>query len=446
MYGFTFFIYRTLTGWQARLAGRFTTAGVAVAAGCLAALLTGFQTETYRALSQQTLGLLMAVLALGWLGAWRFRAPVQVERRLPRHATAGLPVRYTLRLRNLRHRPEAGLRLRERLADTRPSYEEFAAALRARDRRGRWFSFGREPLPEWKPLALTRETHAPTLLPHGEAELTLELLPQRRGVLPLEGVWVARTDPLGLFRAADFHPLPGALCVLPRRYPLPPLALPGAHRYQPGGVALAGSVGLADEFVSLREYRPGDPLRRVHWKSWAKAGQPVVKEFEDEFFVRHALILDTFCEDPQSPAFEEAVSVAASFACTLLTQESLLDLLFVGPQAYCFTAGRGLAHTEQILEVLAAVKVCPDQPFEVLNHLVLRHVSLVSGGVAVFLAWDEPRRELARRLEQLGVPLLSLVVVTPQAAEQTRRLLQIHPEPSCHIVEVGRVAEDLARL
>jgi uncharacterized protein (DUF58 family) len=55
-----------------------------------------------------------------------------------------------------------------------------------------------------------------------------------------------------------------------------------------------------------------------------------VKEFEDEFFVRHALVLDTFTDEPHSEILEEAVSVAASFACTVLTQESLLDLLFVG--------------------------------------------------------------------------------------------------------------------
>ena len=88
----------------------------------------------------------------------------------------------------------------------------------------------------------------------------------------------------------------------------------------------------------------------------AKAGKPIVKEFEDEFFVRHALVLDTFTGDPRNELFEEAVSVAASFACAVLNQESLLDLLFVESKAYCFTAGRGLSHTEQILEILAAVQ------------------------------------------------------------------------------------------
>ena len=48
------------------------------------------------------------------------------------------------------------------------------------------------------------------------------------------------------------------------------------------------------------------------------------------FSCGHALVLDTFTDEPHSEIFEEAVSVAASFACTVLTQESLLDLLFVG--------------------------------------------------------------------------------------------------------------------
>ena len=90
-------------------------------------------------------------------------------------------------------------------------------------------------------------------------------------------------------------------------------------------------MGDSEEFVALRDYRPGDPLKRIHWRTWARIGRPVVREYQDEFFVRHALVFDTFLSAP-TPAFEEAVSVAASFACTVGTQESLLDLLFVGPR------------------------------------------------------------------------------------------------------------------
>ena len=134
-------------------------------------------------------------------------------------------------------------------------------------------------------------------------------------MLRFVGVTLARPDPLGLFRALVNQPAPQSALILPKRYPLPPIALPGAMKYQQGGVALASNVGRSEEFVALREYRRGDPWRHIHWRSWAKTGKPIVKEFEDEFFVRHALVLDTFTDQPHEDQFEEAVSVAASFAC-----------------------------------------------------------------------------------------------------------------------------------
>ena len=74
-----------------------------------------------------------------------------------------------------------------------------------------------------------------------------------------------------------------------------------------------------------------------------------------------AAVLDTFDDEPQSEILEEAVSVAASFACAVLTQESLLDLLFVGPEAFSVTAGRGVGHVERMLEILAAVRPCRER-------------------------------------------------------------------------------------
>jgi len=50
------------------------------------------------------------------------------------------------------------------------------------------------------------------------------------------------------------------------------------------------------------------------------------------------------------------VSVSASFAATVQTQDSLLDLMFVGTEAYVFTAGRGVGHVDRMLEVLAEVR------------------------------------------------------------------------------------------
>ena len=231
------------------------------------------------------------------------------------------------------------LRLLEELADPRPTYEMFArrglgaavAHWRARPRSG----------------AATRipESTLPPLAPGERCEVTVAFTPRRRGAVELTSSTVARADPLGLFRALRGVDTPGSLLVLPARFVVPELALPGTRVHQPGGVSLASSVGDSEEFFGLRDYRPGDPLQRVHWKSFARTGKPVVKEFQDEFFERHALVLDTFGE-ADAPVLEDAVALAASFASTVDTHESLLDLLFVGAGAYCYTADAGCCRSK----------------------------------------------------------------------------------------------------
>ena len=171
-----------------------------------------------------------------------------------------------------------------------------------------------------------------------------------------------------------------------------------------------------------------------------------MKEFQDEFFVRHALVLDTFTDDPHNEVFEEAVSVAASFVCTIQTQESLLDLLFVGPQSYCLTAGRGLAHADQMLEILASVQPCSEQPFVALESLVLNHARLVSGCICVLLAWDETRRKFVEELRGFGVPVLAVVIV-PRGHETSLDPGPMGDQPErVHVIEVGQVEAGLARL
>jgi uncharacterized protein (DUF58 family) len=264
-------------------------------------------------------------------------------------------------------------------------------------------------------------------------------------VLRFTGATVARTDPMGLYRSFVNTTNVESILILPRRYPLPPIALPGAMRYQEGGIALASNIGRSEEFVSLRDYRRGDPLRHIHWRSWAKVGRPIVKEFEDEFFVRHALVLDTFTDDPRSDALEEAISVAASFACTVLTQESLLDLLFVGAESYCFTAGRGLGHADQMLEILASVRACRDKSVQTLEELVINHVAAVSGCICAFIDWDNARQEFVKKIRALDVPVLVFVVIEAGGDKPEAGVMHDQPE-NFHVLEIGHVEETLSRL
>lgn len=435
--------YRATSGvwyWAGR---RFTLPGVTLVVAWMVAAAVGVDIEN--TVTYQSFALLLALLLFAFGCSFFFRAKFSAVRLLPRVGTAGQPLRYRVQLKNLTAKNQDGLTLLENLADPRPSFAGWLAFQLAEGRRVQPFRINQRRSRNPFRQAKLKTAEIPPMPPGGEAEAHLEILPLRRGILHLTGVTVARPDPLGLFRSFIRVSAPQTVLVLPRRYPLSSIALPGAVRYQKGGVALATHVGSSEEFVALRDYRHGDPLRHIHWRSWAKVGKPIVKEFEDEFYVRHALVLDTFDDEPNSEVLEEAVSVAASFACTILTQESLLDLLFVGNQSYCFTAGRGLAQADQMLEILASVRNCADQPFATLESLVLNHASAVSGCICVLQRWDGARQKLIEKLKALGVPLLVLIVVPAGAKKLDAGPMRNEPE-NFHVLEIGKIEEALRQL
>jgi len=427
---------------QYTLARRLTPAGKLAGAALVGAMIFGPNTRL--TVSYQVFTLALAMLTVAALLSVRAPRGLETRRRLPRFGTVGEPLTYHVLVRNPGPEARAGLSLLEDLEDPRPDFATFVSTHEPDEARRNWFD-RKVAYHRWAWLIeqnrrLEIAEHAvPTVPSRTTVEVRVTATPRRRGRARFLGVSVARPDPLGLVRALRQHDLPDALVILPKRYPLPPLQLPGTRRYQPGGITLASSVGDSEEFLSLREYRPGDPLKRIHWRSWARAGKPIVREYQDEFFVRHGLVLDTFVPAP-TPVFEEAVSVSASFAATVHTQDSLLDLMFVGPEAYVFTAGRGVGHVDRMLEVLAEVRPCPDRDFAALHRLVVERHSLLSGLVCVLVAWDDARRALVGHLRALGVPSLVLVV-----SEDAGLDAELETAGARRLVP-GRIAEGLARL
>jgi hypothetical protein len=437
-------VYRFVSWLRYRTVRRFTKAGLILLGALVLSGLMGPDTDD--SVTYQGFALLLFLLGVAVCFSSFFRVQVIPARVLPRFGTVGCPVQYRVVLKNCSARTQQDLILLEDLADPRPKFDEWLAMKQAYNQELRSFRVApRQRKNPFRP-ATVKEAVVPAIAPQQEVEARGELTPWRRGLLRFEGVTLARPDAFGLFRAFAKRPLPQSMLVLPKRYPLPPVALPGTLKYQQGGVALAANVGQSEEFVALRDYRAGDPMRHIHWRSWARAGKPVVKEFEDEFFVRHALVLDTFTRHPHSELFEEAVSVAASFACTVQSQESLLDLLLVGPHSYCFTSGRGLAHADQMLEILASVRPCGEQSFRTLEHLVFNHISAVSGCICVLLAWDPERQNLVEKLQALHVPVLVTVLVEPGGK------MSLDPGPmrnqpdKFHVLQLGKVEQGLARL
>lgn len=424
----TYWGLRALSALQHFGSERLTLAGWLVlgAAGTAAAL----GIDTSRTMNFQAFTFGAALLLVAFVVAWFFRVRADVARELPRYATAGERFDYRVVVRNQGKRAIEALSVRETLRDPRPGYAEWRRAREPGEERRNWFD-REQGYFRWRWLIERRTPERATRaalesVPPGEQRsVTLWLRPRRRGRLELDAVQLSRLEPLGLVRGLAKIPSPGRVIALPKRYRLPAFALPGQRRFQQGGVTLATSVGDSEEFIGLREYRPGDPLQRVHWKSYARTGSPIVKEFQDEFFERHALILDTSTDKGEDAAFEEAVAVAASFVYAIDTRECLLDLLFVGGEVRTYTAGRGQMQLEHMLEVLAGVGPSAPADFAELSRAVLAQRGALTSCVVVLLSWDDARRSFVDALRRTGVELRVLLV--SEATQAPAGVTLLHP-------------------
>lgn len=101
----------------------------------------------------------------------------------------------------------------------------------------------------------------------------------RRGYVRGGPIEVVLTDPLGLVEVRLAGTVPGQTLVLP---PVPRAGAPGRG---PGWLPAAGEAsrhGAGPEVVGVREYRSGDAVRSVHWRSTARRGRLMVRDLADD--------------------------------------------------------------------------------------------------------------------------------------------------------------------
>ena len=425
---------------------KLTAAGWLVFFTVVAAAIFGLNTQ--ETLIYQVFSLCTGLLAIALVASWRLGVRARMTRSLPPVATAGEEFSYGVTVTNLGERELPALEVDDALAATRPARAEFVRYKVNEDRTRnvfdrlvgypRWVSLMR-----WKTGARVERAALGAIAPGATRTATLKCTALRRGELRFDALTLSRDEPLGLMRALSRQRAPETLLVMPRTYPVAPIDLPGTRRLQPGGVAFAGRVGDAEEFVSLRDYRAGDSPRRIHWKAWARTGRPVVKEYADEFFVRHALLLDTF-PTGDTARFEAAVSVAASLVVMPRSGESLLDLMFVEDRAYTLTRGRGLGAATDLLRVLATVTPSEGK-FETLAEAALLNAKRISGGICVFLEWDAARRDLVTRLRALGIALRVWIVADEGEASVRDPGPMAGDEKNFRVVTPRNLAAELAR-
>lgn len=356
---------------------------------------------------------LVALISVAAAAGAFFRPVVEIEAHFPERAAAGQAVTTHVRLKNVRRVP---------------AYDVGANVL---------------GLPETIATNLD-ENQVPRLGPGEQVVVPVVLTPERRGRFQLPPLRAYSMYPFALGRSGRSSKLLSSLLVTPAFEPLVSLKLPGNHRFHPGGATLTSHVGESPEYIGNREYVPGEPIRRLDFRAWARLGAPVVREYQEEFHSRVALILDTYLPQSKrrgrdSAALEAAISFTAAVASALSGHDGqyVIDLLAVGPHWHAFDPHTLGGRLDDILAHLAETIPARADPIPEFSPQVHDRLRDISTAIVVLLGWSPARKAMLDEISRQGCRIKTVVVVRGREASS----IPVDEIPACTILK----PEDIER-
>lgn len=267
--------------------------------------------------------------------------------------------------------------------------------------------------PNWQPSADGRSgflVHLASLLWYQRISWRYKLRCRRRGYYTLGPARLHGGDPFGFFPRERLLPATDDLIVYPRILPLERL---GVLARQPLGEMRAGQPIFEDpsRTVGIREYRPDDALKRIHWKASARRQQLQARVYEPTTTLHTMLVLglEGFSDTPgeAEDRFELAVTAIASLASHGFAQHQAVGLLVNGGfpdgrACLCLPPAAGREDLTRILEALACLVPTPARP---LPELLLEETPKLPWGVSLALVVgqiDDVLLEALRQLQQQG--------------------------------------------
>ncbi len=257
-----------------------------------------------------------------------------------------------------------------------------------------------------------------TLGPFERVTRQFHVTGERRGVYSLGPVDLSVGDLFAREAAAEVRPERTPLLVRPRIVPADPI-----HRRDRWGGTDRALMGLTEDpsrFAGVREYAPGDPLRRVHPRASARLGRPIVKVHEPSRDREVLVVVDVQAFDTwaweathDEETIESLFVIVASLLRTLADERAAFGL---AAAAWTGTESRvallppteAPGQLERGLDLLARLSASPSAPFERLVGMIGRTTR--SGTTVIVITARDPSRFVRqlRGLERSGLPVIVL--------------------------------------
>lgn len=160
-----------------------------------------------------------------------------------------------------------------------------------------------------------------------------------------------------------------------------------------------------DEFHRIREYRLGDNPKAIHWRTTARRGELMVREFQQTRDRDLVLLVELWQPVHPTTSDTDRVELAISFAATVLhenlrqSREARLRMIVVGSQTFAWDQ---LSSLEQALDQLALASAAPTAD---IRPVIDEAMQRISGSSRVVVVSSRPRSELLTRTRDVAEPV-----------------------------------------
>lgn len=262
----------------------------------------------------------------------------------------------------------------------------------------------------------------PPLLPNSDYSWQVDTPCIVRGAFRLGPMTVISGDPFGLFMTPREINASERMIIYPRSVPITQFKLP-IGLISGGDPQRHITHNVTTNAAGVRDYVSGDSINRVHWKSTARRGKLVVKEFEIDPLVDIWMLVDfsaeSLMEDPSIRRFAEngaiipngtglppsteeyAVVIASSLAAHFIEKERAIGFVGYVPEREMYQPERGHRQLTRILETLAIAR--SQSQYNLKEMLSLETPNLTRGATVIVItsslddSWIAEFNVLARR-------------------------------------------------
>ncbi len=368
-----------------------------------------FGGNTDRTIFYYLFSISLALITISFISTIRQTFKIELKREISPFIAVGKTLHYQVTLTNKSKKPSDNLYFTEIAEDPRPTLKELLNTPEENEEKRNKFD-RKLGYYRWKWLTNLKQNFTPNefivpkLMPDETKKITVNINPNHRGIIALQGYRIYTKDIFGIVKSGKTVNLPQRITVFPEIKEIEIPEIKFTYSDNQSDTENIGTVNTSTDFHALREYIPGDLPKSISWKTYARTDKLYTIDYKAESESGFSLFVDIYSPLYFSEDIEKSISYAASFIVKAKKEGLRLDTIFTALETIS-----GREEDFEILRKFAAIIPENDELLEKNVQFIIKN-SIDTKGIIVILSKNDPiRNHFTEKLKESGLNVKTLV-------------------------------------